>query len=151
MQERPPALVSHLWKRRDPQRALRLLLGELTDRVGGEFAAPIRTISSAALAVRSGVYPLAGGVRTFRGEVLPGAMRVRSRALRRLARPLLLRGSRGVERFPGLGVRALPVEGRADGGWGGPAVTPGKHARSLSTDGAIDRPLRLHWRAPGCA
>ncbi len=50
MQERPPALVSHLWKRRDSQRAPRLLLGELTHRVGGEFAAPIRTISSATLA-----------------------------------------------------------------------------------------------------
>jgi two-component sensor histidine kinase len=41
-------LVSDLRKRRDPQRAMRLLLEELTHRVGGEFAAAIRTISRAA-------------------------------------------------------------------------------------------------------
>jgi two-component sensor histidine kinase len=41
-------LVSGLRKHREPQRAMRLLLEELTHRVGGEFAAAIRTISRAA-------------------------------------------------------------------------------------------------------
>ena len=48
MQERASTLVSDRWKRRDPQRAMRLLLEELTHRVDGEFAAAIRTISRAA-------------------------------------------------------------------------------------------------------
>jgi two-component sensor histidine kinase len=53
MQERAPALVSDLRKRRDPQRSLRLLLEELTHRVGGEFAAALRTISRAAAFAQS--------------------------------------------------------------------------------------------------
>ena len=39
--------ISPLRKHRDPQRALRLLLEELSHRVGGEFAAAIRTLSRA--------------------------------------------------------------------------------------------------------
>src|SRR6516225_11305071 len=52
---------------------------------------------------------MASGVRTFRSEVLRGGLRVRSCALRRPAGPLLLGGSRVVECFPGVGVRALPT------------------------------------------
>ena len=51
---------------------------------------------------------MASGVRIFRNEMLRGALRVRSCPLRRLARPLLLGGSRVVECFPGVGLRALP-------------------------------------------
>jgi hypothetical protein len=50
MQERVLASVRDLRRRRDPQRVLRLLLGDLTHRLGGEFAAAIRTISDAAFA-----------------------------------------------------------------------------------------------------
>src|SRR6516225_12254803 len=52
---------------------------------------------------------MASGVRTLRSEVLRGGLRVRSCALRRLARPLLLGGSRFVECLPGVGFRALPT------------------------------------------
>src|SRR5215469_8800307 len=52
---------------------------------------------------------MARGVRTFRSEVLRGGLRVRPCALRRLARSLLLGGSRIVECFPGVDVRALPA------------------------------------------
>ena len=48
MKELLPAMVRAQRSRKDPQRTLRLLLDELTHRVGGEFAAAIRAISSAA-------------------------------------------------------------------------------------------------------
>jgi two-component sensor histidine kinase len=48
MSERVPAVASELCRRRDPQRAIRLLLEELTHRVAGELTAAIRTLSSAA-------------------------------------------------------------------------------------------------------
>jgi len=48
MQEQIPALVRDLRTHKDPQRAMRLLLEELTHRVGGEFAIAIRTLSLAA-------------------------------------------------------------------------------------------------------
>src|SRR6516162_11024071 len=65
---------------------------------------------------------MASGARTFRSEVLRGGLRVRSCALRRLARWVLLGGSRVVECFPGVGVRALP---------------PGKGERMTSQVGAV--------------
>src|SRR5215472_9619057 len=52
---------------------------------------------------------MASGVRSFRSELLRGGLRVRPCALRQLARPLLLGGSRVVECFPGVGFRALPT------------------------------------------
>jgi two-component sensor histidine kinase len=52
MQARVPVLVSDR-RRRDPHVAMRLLLEELTHRVGGEFAAAIRTISMAAALTQS--------------------------------------------------------------------------------------------------
>jgi two-component sensor histidine kinase len=65
MQERTPALVSDFRRRRDPQRALRLLLEELTHRVDAEFAAAIGTISrSAALAQTDEVKNALGAVRS---------------------------------------------------------------------------------------
>jgi two-component sensor histidine kinase len=48
MEELLPAMTRDRRSRKDPQRALRLLLEEFTHRVGGEFAAAIRTISTAA-------------------------------------------------------------------------------------------------------
>jgi hypothetical protein len=86
--------------------------------------------------LRSSVHPMAGAVHTFRGEVLQGALRLRSRALRRLARPLLLGGSRVVERIPGVGVRVLPKGARA--GQGGRAVTEAR--RTSSSNKRNDRP-----------
>ena len=47
MQEQVPALVRGLRTPQDPQRAMRLLLEELTHRVGAELATAIRTISKA--------------------------------------------------------------------------------------------------------
>jgi two-component sensor histidine kinase len=43
-----PAMPSRRWRLKDPQRAMRLLLEELTHRVAGEFAAAIQTVSRAA-------------------------------------------------------------------------------------------------------
>ena len=48
MEELRPVMTRDRRSRKDPQRALRLLLEEFTHRVGGEFAAAIRTISTAA-------------------------------------------------------------------------------------------------------
>ena len=48
MEELFPAMARAQRSRTDPLRAVRLLLEELTHRVGGEFAAAIRVISSAA-------------------------------------------------------------------------------------------------------
>jgi len=45
--------VSAVWRSRDPQRAMRLLLQELTHRVDGEFSAAIRILSSAAALTHS--------------------------------------------------------------------------------------------------
>jgi two-component sensor histidine kinase len=54
MEKLLPAMVRDLRSRKDPQRALRLLLEELTHRVGGEFAAAIRTLSTAAALAQTG-------------------------------------------------------------------------------------------------
>jgi two-component sensor histidine kinase len=65
MQARTPALVTDTRRRRDPQRALRLLLEELTQRLGAEFAAAIGTIArSAALAQSDEVKNALGAVRS---------------------------------------------------------------------------------------
>src|SRR5215469_4793645 len=48
MQQRASTLIGGQRKRGDSQRVIRLLLEELTHRVGGEFAAAIRTVSRAA-------------------------------------------------------------------------------------------------------
>lgn len=48
MQEQASTLISGQRTRGDSQRVIRLLLEELTHRVGGEFAAAIRTVSRAA-------------------------------------------------------------------------------------------------------
>ena len=45
--------MSAVWRSRDPQRAMRLLLQELTHRVDGEFSAAIRILSSAAALTHS--------------------------------------------------------------------------------------------------
>ena len=53
MQQRVTALVSDPWRRKDPLRAMRLVLEELTHRVNDEFAAAIRTVESVSALTQS--------------------------------------------------------------------------------------------------
>jgi two-component sensor histidine kinase len=53
LQRQGDALVSAVWRNRDPHRATRLLIQELTHRVGREFSAAISTLSNAAAHARS--------------------------------------------------------------------------------------------------